>query len=104
NNGTVAAQDGGTILAAGPVSNFAAGTLTGGTWKVFANSTLRLIGADVTTNAATLLLDGANANLFSDSGVTNTNALANFATNTAAGSFTVQNGRVFNLAANFSNA
>ena len=36
--------------------NYASGTLSGGTWESV-NGTLRLIGGDVTTNAATVLLD-----------------------------------------------
>ena len=38
NHGTIQAQNGGTILAEGTIGNFAAGTLTGGTWKVFASN------------------------------------------------------------------
>jgi len=52
--------------------------------------------------SASIVLDGANSNFFSDTGTTN--ALANFGTNAAAGSFTIQNGRVFNLPANLGNA
>src|SRR5262249_6498193 len=66
NHGTIAAQNGGTILAQGTISNFSAGTLTDGNWRVFANSTLRLINGNITTNAANIVLDGANSNFFSD--------------------------------------
>src|SRR5262249_47229486 len=47
-------------------------------------------------------LDGANSNFYRDSGTTN--ALAGFATNSATGTFTVQNGRSFSSPADFSNA
>src|SRR5205085_11568250 len=70
NHGTIGAQNGGTLTAQGTISNFAAGILTGGTWKVFANSTLRLISAGITTNAATIVLDGANSNFFRDASTT----------------------------------
>jgi hypothetical protein len=102
NHGTVGARNGGTLQAQGTTTNFAAGTLTGGTWEAFANSTLRLIGGNVTTNAASILLDGANSNFFSDTGTTN--ALAGFATNAAAGTFTVRNGRTVTTVGDFSNA
>src|SRR5262249_45337013 len=41
--GTLSAQNGGTLSASTPTTtNFSGGTLTGGTWKAFANSTLRV--------------------------------------------------------------
>ncbi|HND50762.1 MAG TPA: Ig-like domain-containing protein, partial [Pirellulaceae bacterium] len=67
------------------------GTLTGGTWQVFANSVLRTATA-VTTNAATLLLDGANSNVYVG-GAGATNGLADLAANSAAGSLTLSGGR-----------
>src|SRR5207302_8279103 len=76
NQGTIAADGGGTITAQG-VGNFSGGTLTGGTWQVSGGSTLRLIGVNIVTSAATISLDGGN--LFSDGGTMN--ALASFATN-----------------------
>ncbi len=102
NHGTIGVQNGGTLQAQGSVANFSAGTLTGGTWQVFAGSTLRLIGGNITTNAANIALSGANANFFSDGSTTD--ALAGFSTNAAAGSFTLQNGRSFTAAGSFTNA
>ena len=65
--------------------------------------TMRLPGgSNIITNAATILLDGPNSNLYN--GGSGTSALANFATNAAAGSFTIQNGRSFTTAGAFSNA
>src|SRR5206468_151371 len=101
-SGTIQAQNGGTILTAGTNTNYAAGTLTGGVWKALANSTLRLISAGITSNAATIVLDGPNSNFFRDAGTTD--ALANFGANAAAGSFTIQNGRNYNPSVPFSNA
>ncbi len=102
NAGTVQAQNGGTIVSAGTNANYSGGTLTGGTWKVFDNSALRLIGGSITNNAADIVLDGVNSNLFSDMG--STNALAGFAANAAGGSFTILNGRDFTTAGTLSNA
>ncbi len=102
NEGNLLAQNGGTITALVPPANFANGTLTGGTWQVSANSTLRLVGVHITTAAAAILLDGANANLYSDAGTTP--ALDTFAVIAVAGTFTVQNGANFAAAATFRNA
>jgi hypothetical protein len=101
NSGTIQAMNGGTVQAQGTIANFSAGTLTGGTWQVFANSTLRLISTGIVTNAATIVLDGLNSNFFRDSGTTN--ALAGFATNDTAGIFSIRNGRNFTTAGAFTN-
>ncbi len=89
NLGTIAADGGGTLTVQG-INNFSSGVLTGGTWKVSGNSTLRLIGADIITNAADILRDGANARLLSN--IFSTNVLAGLTTNTAAGSLRLLNG------------
>jgi hypothetical protein len=102
NQGTIEARNGGTLNAQSTNTNFAAGTLTDGIWQVFANSTLRLLNANISTNAATILLDGANSNFFSNSATTN--ALAGLATNASGGTFTIQNGRNFTTAGDFNNA
>ena len=94
NQGTIKVIGGGTVTIQGD-TNFAGGTLTGGTWQATAGSTLRLLGADIVTNAASILLDGSGANLYSDDGTTS--ALASFADNSLMGSLAIQNG--FNLAA-----
>src|SRR5262249_46521490 len=83
NNGTIAADGGGAIVVQN-FTNYANGTLTGGTWQVSTNSILRLIGANITTNAAALVLHGAGWHIYSDGGTTN--ALAGFTSNAAAGS------------------
>jgi hypothetical protein len=68
---------------------------------VLADGTLRLINANISTNAATILLDGLNSNFYRDSGTTD--ALANLATNATGASFTIQNGRNFTTAGAFEN-
>jgi hypothetical protein len=100
NNGTVEARNGGTLDVSN-ATNFSSGTLTGGTWQVFANSTLELNSTGIVTNDATILLDGANANLLQSNG---TSALDGFATNDTAGIFIIQDGCTFASAGAFSNA
>src|SRR5262249_51487038 len=68
-------------------------TLTGGIWRVCGDSTMRLLGVDIVTNNATIILDGASSKLYRDDSPGATSALANFATNDTAGSFTIQEGR-----------
>lgn len=99
-SGTLQAVNGG-ILSANTPTNFTNGTLTGGSWQVFADSTLRVtLPSGVVTNAADILLDGPGSNFYRDTGTTN--ALANFAVN--AGGFTLRNGRNFTTAGDFTNA
>lgn len=69
NNGTIEARNGGWVdLSAAGFANLAAGTLTGGTYAVGANSTISIdpgpgaAPAAITTNDATILLDGPNSN------------------------------------------
>ena len=91
NNGTIASDGGGTITVQSD-TNYASGILTGGTWEAANNSILRLIGANITTNAADIILDGVGSSIDSNTGTTN--ALANLTTNAATGSLTVRNGAV----------
>ncbi|HEV3080665.1 MAG TPA: hypothetical protein VGY66_12835, partial [Gemmataceae bacterium] len=102
--GAVEALNGGT-LTVNPttLTNLSGGTLTGGTWIAFANSTLRGFSSGITTDAASILLSGAGANLYTGASGT-TDALAGLSSVTSVGSFTVQNGRNFTTAAGFSNA
>src|SRR5262249_8808764 len=59
-------------------------------------------GADIHTNAATIVLDGPASQIVNwQSGA---NALANFAANAAEGAFTIQSGRSVTTAGAFSNA
>lgn len=102
NYGTVLAQNGGTFSATQP-TNYSSGTLTGGTWQVFDNSILRIpMSAGLVANAATVLLDGANAHFYSNTGTAD--ALAPFNNNAAVGIFTIQNGRTITSPGDFSDA
>ena len=85
--GTVRAN-GGTVYGSAQPTNFTATTLTGGTWEARANSTLRIDGANIVTNSAAIILDGANARFTKDAA--GTSALAGLTTNT--GSLAVRNG------------
>jgi YD repeat-containing protein len=103
--GGVVAAAGGTLVFNDifhqATTNYAAGTLTGGTWQAIGNSTLRITGADITTNAATIVLDGAGARLTRDA--ISTSALTNLATNAAAGNLTLRNGANRATAGSFTN-
>jgi len=91
------------VTATAAPTNFNAGTLTGGTWKVTSPGTLRVpFGSSVVTNAANILLDGTAAYFYRDAATTL--ALNGLTTNAATGSFTIQNGAGFSSAGAFSNA
>ena len=64
--------------------------------------TLSFTGANIQTNAATIVLDGPSSKILNSSN--SANALASFATNASGGSFTVQNGRNLTTGGAFSNA
>ena len=51
------------------LSNLAGQTLTGGSWVAHSNSTLSLAGAVVTTNAATIVLDGVGSSFTAADGL-----------------------------------
>ncbi len=91
-NGTIASDSGSTVTVQSD-TNYAGGTLTGGTWEATGNSTLRIIGASISTNAANLVLGGAGSNIYSNTGTTN--ALANLTANSATGALTLESGAVF---------
>jgi hypothetical protein len=76
--------------------------LTGGTWQAVNKGILRLIGANLTTDAANILIDGATSQVFNDTG--STSALTNLATIGAAGNFTIQNGFNFTTAGSLNDA
>ena len=99
NSGTVRAASG-TLNLGSAFSNFSGTTLTGGTYIV--SSTLSFTGANIQTNAATIVLDGSASNTLNSSN--SANALTNFSTNAAGGSFTIQNGRNFTTTGAFTNA
>ncbi len=96
NEGTLQAVNGGTLRVV-QSDNYAGGTLTGGTWRAGADSTVRLYDADITTLAATVELDGEGSQMYNAVSGT-TSALAGLATISEAGSFTLTNGRDFTTA------
>ncbi len=96
--GTLTVVPGATLAVTGTFSNFAASTLTGGTFII--GGTFQFTGARIVTNEATLVLDGPNSRIIDESA---NDALAGFATNAAAGSFTLQNGRSFTTGGAFTN-
>jgi hypothetical protein len=83
----------------GAFTNFSSGTLTGGTYDL--HGTFKFPGADIVTNAATVILDGTSAQIVDQ---TNTDALRNFVTNAAAGSLAIRNGRNLTRSASITNA
>src|SRR5262249_36612383 len=94
NGGTLNIGIGSILKLMGAFSNFSGGTLTGGTYII--DGTFQFTGANIVTNAATVVLDSSSARIIDQS---SSNALANFATNAATGSFTIQNGRNFTTGA-----
>ncbi len=107
NHGTILAQNGGTVSALNLPTNYTPdgsgrGTLTGGTWQVFANSAVRLFGAQITTAAANILLSGVNANLYRDAGTTS--ALDTLTAIAPGATVAVQNGMSLAVTGPFNNA
>jgi filamentous hemagglutinin len=112
NNGTVQVNAGSTMHVEAGFTNFAAGTLTGGTYVVAGTAgspgTLQIdalgnTGGEIVSNDATIVLNGPTAAI-TDS--LNRNALSAFQDNLAGGSFTVEGGQLFSTApaGDFTNA
>jgi hypothetical protein len=99
NDGTLSVGAGSTFAVTGSLTNFASSTLTGGTYDV--TGTLKFHGANIVTNAANVALTGSAAEIENSSN--SANALANFATNSATGSFSLLGGLNFTTAGNFTN-
>ncbi|MFH0980732.1 MAG: immunoglobulin domain-containing protein, partial [Planctomycetota bacterium] len=99
NNGGVLDAGTGVLSLDAGLTNFAGTILTGGTYIVTA--TLRFLNANIVTNAATIVLNGAASAITNLPG---TNALANFAVNGLNGDFTITNGRNLTTPAGFSTA
>ena len=107
NNGTV--QSNGstdTLQMTGTFTNWNSGTqtLTGGTYNALAGGTIKFDGANIVNNAATILLNGAGSDIVN--GMTSADGIApaTFAHNLAAGVFTINGGRNYNLLSGFTNA
>ena len=100
NTGTVQVESS-TLYESGTFSNFSGTTLTGGTYLVSGTGQFEFAGANIVTNAATIVLDGASSEIINTS---NGNALAGFTTNAAGGQFTVQDRGSFTTAGALNNA
>lgn len=92
NQGTLQVDSG--TLRANTVSQVAGSTLTGGRWVATSGSTLDLVGASITTNAAEVVLRDPGSTF---------SAIDPISTNAPTGRFTVENGRNFTTAGNFTN-
>jgi hypothetical protein len=101
NNGALTVGSGSTFAVPAGFSliNFSGTTLTGGTYNLA--GTLQFPGANIVTNAANITLTGGSGKILNST--TSANGLANFATNAAAGSFTINSGANFTTAAAFIN-
>jgi fibronectin-binding autotransporter adhesin len=99
NNGALTVAAGSEFTTGGSLTNFSGTTLTGGTYAL--TGTLQFTGANIVTNAANITLTGTGSQIINQ---TNGNGLANFATNAAAGSFTLAGTRSLTTAGSFSNA
>lgn len=98
NTGTVHVLAG-ELSITGPFSNFADNTLTGGTYHV--TGTFRFPFATIATNAANIVLDGPDSQILDQDSL---DAMSGLSQNTAAGRFTVQNGRTFTTTDSLTNA
>ena len=95
NTGALRASGGGIVSVLGTTNftNVAAGTLTGGTYRVGSSSIIDFGGRTFTTNAADILLEGAGSN-FTAAGPINNNT----------GTFAITDGRNFTTQGNLANA
>jgi hypothetical protein len=102
NNGTLTANKGCTLIinsVGGPFNNLSGGTLTGGIYNITGKLE---VGSAITTNAATITLTGAPAQIYNTyNGV---NAFATFAANAATGALSLQSGQVLTTSTSLSNA
>ncbi len=100
--GTLAANAGCalTIGASGPFKNLAKNTLMGGTYLIAGD--LQIPGANIVTNSAKITLIGTGGEIVNSS--SNTNALANLATNSGSGLLSLQSGQTLSIAGNLANS
>ncbi len=103
NNGTIGTAAGGTVNATGTFTNFSGTTLTGGTYTEA--GTFAFVGANIVTNMANITLNGTASAILNNQN--SASGLANFAANSATGSFTLETGRTLTTpttAGTFTNA
>jgi hypothetical protein len=94
NDGVMQASNGGTLLVEpGILTNASGLTLSGGTYEVDANSTINIVGAAFTSNAANIIINGAS-----------TSFAAITSLNTNSGLFHLENGASYNAVLGFSNS
>jgi RHS repeat-associated protein len=105
NSGTIQAMNGeathrAQVLFRTNPANYVNGTLNGGTWQAFANSSIQFNNAGITADGANLVLDGTNAQLLRDDG--HTSALAPLRA-IAAGSLTLRHGSTLTTSGDLEN-
>jgi hypothetical protein len=100
NKGTLSVGSGSVFDVLGKLSNLSGTTLAGGTYDV--TGKLEFAGADIETNAAAITLTGKTAEILNTT--TKKSALAKFASNEAAGVFTISGGANLTTAGSISNA
>jgi len=100
NNGTLTVAAVSKFAVNGSLTNFSGTTLTGGTYAL--GGSLQFNGANIVTNAANITLMSTTSQIVNQTGV---NALTNFATNAATGSFTLAGSQsLITAGGSFSNA
>ncbi|HWW19802.1 MAG TPA: hypothetical protein VNZ06_03270 [Steroidobacteraceae bacterium] len=100
NNGTLSVGTGSIFSVHSVFTNFSGTTLTGGTYNV--TGAFQFAGANIVTNSANITLTGTTSKILNST--TSADGLANFATNSSTGSFSLAGARNFTTAGNFSNA
>jgi hypothetical protein len=94
NNGTFSVSTGSLLQldnSAGNFTNYAANTLTGGTYFMN-NGTFQFVNADIVHNDAVIVLSGASSRIQDQNGL---DGLRNFSDNQSSGIFVIENGRNF---------
>ncbi|HEY6302433.1 MAG TPA: hypothetical protein VIX14_05150 [Terriglobales bacterium] len=102
NNGTLTVSKGSALIInslSGPFKNLSGGALTGGTYGV---TGMFELGNFITTNAATITLTGAAAEIYNSS--SEANALAALTANAAKGVLSLQTGQVLTTTTSLTNA
>jgi hypothetical protein len=100
NTGTIEVDAG--TLSLGGLTDLSGTTLSGGTYLL--SGVLQVPGADIHTNAATVVLNGPAAELFNSAFFSQNDAFTNLSANAAAGSLTLENGKALTVPGDFSNA
>jgi hypothetical protein len=102
NYGIVEATDAGLFWSDRWADHFSGGTLTGGSWRAIGTGQLRMIGVNVQTLDAEIVMEGPNARIWSDEGITD--ALAGVTTIGSAGAFEIRGGRNYSRGGNLTSA